>query len=130
MSCVLLRHPAADDFAMVCLRLQVMFVKAKQMWETPCRIAAIVRKPCCEVSDRLKADPDRAVHAQPLSKTALLKTHQQLQSARRNNYYKCVHCRTVTGLDAAHILSLCRVRRQHKLLAQDEDGNSRKKVLE
>jgi hypothetical protein len=42
-----------------------------------------------QVHDRLESDPDRAVHAAPLSKTALLKTHQQLQSARRNNYYKC-----------------------------------------
>jgi hypothetical protein len=83
----------------------------------------------------LQSDPDRAVHAAPLSKTTLLKKHQQLQSARRNNYYKFVHRTTVPfayglmdivsiRLSQIHFTAVGTARnRQHKLLSQDEDGN-------
>jgi hypothetical protein len=77
----------------------------------------------------LQSDPDRTVHAAPLSKTTLLKTHQQLQSARRNNYYKFVHfttflfCFLLRALIKFTLSARHGRNRQHKLLSQDEDGN-------
>lgn len=83
---------------------EVIFAKSKQLWKRDaCRIAAIMRtKPCCMVHSRLLTDGIGVdvVDTQAMSKTALLKKHQQIQSGRRNNYYK-----------------------RHKLLSQDVNSS-------
>ena len=79
---------------------EVVFRKAKKMWSSCCRIAAVLRKPCREVRAqhtrftltrfrqsggqvhaRLESDPDHAAmqKSAPLSKTALLKAHEKVR---------------------------------------------------
>ena len=61
----------------------------------------------------------------PRFQTTLLKTHQQLQSARRNNRYKFVDIATFLFQAETVLKNAVAVcgNRQHKLLSHDEDDN-------